>query len=223
MDSFNSQKYHLGLAAAFVLGKIPELQHETLVRMGEVGGLKMDRFKKVPLLPRVSKAIEMLKSLAPSDILDIGSGQGTGLIQILLEFPNILIGAVENDPFRIQNLQALELGFDTLRCNGMHQPAHLVVHAESALDLSAEDGSWDVVTALEVLEHIEDTQRAVTELVRVSGRCVVFSVPSEPDNNPRHVHLHTPEDITRMFCMAGATKITFDSVPEHTVGVAWKR
>lgn len=209
-------RYNLELAAAFVLGHMPNLTHEKLVRMGQAAGLKMQRFKKTEPLPRVVKAIGMIRSIAPVNLLDIGSGRGTGLTQVLLEFPELDITAVECDENLISNLRALSRGLARVRPTGS-----LEVYDADATKLPFDEGEFDVGTALEVLEHIQDTQQAVNELVRVC-RDVVFSVPSEPDDNPEHIHFHTTEDLTRMFLTAGAKRITFDSVPGHTVGIAWK-
>jgi len=178
----------------------------------------MNRFKKTPVLPRVAKVIEMLKTLAPVNLLDIGSGRGSGLTQVLLELPELDITAIECDEKLLPNLRALSLGLKLVRTTGSLQ----VYNLDATTTLPFQEGEFDVGTALEVLEHIHDTQKAVNELVRVC-REVVFSVPSEPDDNPEHLHLHTPEDLTRMFTLAGAKSVTFDSVPGHTVGIAHVR
>lgn len=176
----------------------------------------MQRFKKTEPLPRVTKVIEMLRALAPVNLLDIGSGRGTGLTQVLMELPHLDIAAVECDEALIPNLKALARGLKIVRPKA---GVLSVYNVDATTKLPFQVGEFDVGTALEVLEHIQDTQRAVDEIVRVC-RKVVFSVPSEPDDNPGHVHLHTPEDLTRMFLTAGAKRVTFDSVPGHTVGIA---
>jgi 2-polyprenyl-3-methyl-5-hydroxy-6-metoxy-1,4-benzoquinol methylase len=48
----------------------------------------------------------------------------------------------------------------------------------------------DIVTLLEVLEHIPDVEKAVAA-VRMARKYVVVSVPSKEDNNPEHIHLLT--------------------------------
>lgn len=214
-DADLKDKYNLELAAAFVLGHAPSLTHEKLVRMGQAAGLKMHRFKRSQTLPRVAKVIGMLKSLAPVNLLDIGSGRGTGLTQVLLEFPELDIAAVECDEKLLPNLRALSRGLEVVRSTGSLN----VYNVDATTPLPFQEGEFDVGTALEVLEHIQDTQKAVNEIVRVC-RKVVFSVPSEPDDNPEHVHLHTQADIRRMFFAAGAKRVTFDPVPGHTVGIA---
>ena len=51
---------------------------------------------------------------------------------------------------------------------------------ESIYDLARPDRSYDLVFALEVLEHLEDPAAALAEVCRVSRRWVICSVPREP-------------------------------------------
>ena len=46
--------------------------------------------------------------------------------------------------------------------------------------LARPHGSFDLVFALEVLEHLEHPRVALEELCRVSGRWLILSVPREP-------------------------------------------
>jgi ubiquinone/menaquinone biosynthesis C-methylase UbiE len=48
------------------------------------------------------------------------------------------------------------------------------------LALPFADRSFDAVTCLEVLEHLDDPAAAVREMARVARRAVVVSVPFEP-------------------------------------------
>ena len=56
----------------------------------------------------------------------------------------------------------------------------LPLAAQSATELAFPDGAFDLVIACEVLEHLPDPQRALEEIVRVSRRHVIVSVPREP-------------------------------------------
>ena len=85
---------------------------------------------------------------------------------------------------------------------------------------SAPGGAFDVVTLLEVLEHIPDVQAAVTNAVRLARRYVVVTVPSKPDDNPEHIHLLTKPVLTELFHSAGCDNLRFDGVPGHLFMVA---
>lgn len=54
------------------------------------------------------------------------------------------------------------------------------VAKESIYQLPHADGAFDLVFCLEVLEHLDDPGRALAQLVRVSRRWLVLSVPREP-------------------------------------------
>ncbi|HJS94552.1 MAG TPA: class I SAM-dependent methyltransferase [Solirubrobacteraceae bacterium] len=47
-------------------------------------------------------------------------------------------------------------------------------------DLPFADGSFDLVAATEVLEHVPDPERTLAEMARVAGRHLLVSVPREP-------------------------------------------
>ncbi|MEK7704259.1 MAG: class I SAM-dependent methyltransferase [Myxococcota bacterium] len=54
------------------------------------------------------------------------------------------------------------------------------VHERSIYDLRWPARAFDVVVCLEVLEHLDDPERGLRELVRVAGRWLILSVPREP-------------------------------------------
>jgi len=90
----------------------------------------------------------------------------------------------------------------------------LRVQQESILALNREDSSFDCVICLEVLEHIGDFQRALSELFRVTRKWVVLSVPNEPlwhilnlargmywrefGNTPGHINHWSPSKFRRL-------------------------
>jgi 2-polyprenyl-3-methyl-5-hydroxy-6-metoxy-1,4-benzoquinol methylase len=47
-------------------------------------------------------------------------------------------------------------------------------------DLAFADGSFDLVAAIEVLEHVPDPERTLAEMARVAARHLLVSVPREP-------------------------------------------
>lgn len=97
-------------------------------------------------------------------ILDAGCGTGINL-HLLREF-----GAVEGVDF---SEKAIEF------CQARGESA---MRTADIRCLPHEDGSFDLVTALDVLEHIEEDRDALRELVRVCrpGGYVLLTVPSFP-------------------------------------------
>lgn len=86
---------------------------------------------------------------------------------------------------------------------------------------NAPDKSFDVVTMLEVMEHIPDTDAVVKNAVRLAENYVIVSVPSKPDNNPEHIHLFSNDDLQQLFLENGCSKVKFMSVTNHRVMVAY--
>lgn len=185
---------------------------ETIFHAGEAAGLKLYYFKKKELLPRVKAVLGFLRSVQPESLLDVGSGRGVFLFPFLTEFPWIQVTAADILPHRVQMLQAIADG-------GIE---NLTILERDVCQWTEEEKRFDVVTLLEVLEHIPNTEQAIANAVRLAKRFVVVSVPSQPDNNPEHIHLLTRDILTNQFTRAGCTKLHFDGVNGHLILVAVK-
>lgn len=206
----DASTHYLAPLLAFVRGRVPgcaALDDAELVARGEAAGLRLHKFKRAGVLPRVQRVIAILRGLDPTSILDIGSGRGAFLWPLLDEIVGVAVTAVDVDAQRASDLAAVAAG-------GMSRLAAL--HADVAA-LPVPAASFDVVTALEVLEHVEAPEPAARELLRVARRFVVVSVPSKPDDNPEHVRLFDPASMTRLFTDTGATKVQLDYVPGHMI------
>lgn len=181
-----------------------------LLETGQAAGLKIHYFKRHDTLPRVKAVMGFLRGIQPENLLDVGSGRGVFLFPFLREFPWVPVTSLDILDRRVALLNAIHDG-------GME---NLTALNASICDWDAPDGAFDVVTLLEVLEHIPDVQSAVKNAVRLARRYVVVTVPSKPDDNPEHIHLLTKPVLTELFGAAGCDRLQFDGVPGHLFMVA---
>ena len=187
------------------LSELTNGEKEILESAGRKAELKLYRFKNMGDLPRVQMAMGFLKSVWPESLLDVGSGRGVFLFPFLTEFPFVPVTSADILPHRVEFLKDIALG-------GIQT---LTAVQENICTWNAPDKSFDVVTMLEVLEHIPEVEQAVFNAVRLARRYVVVSVPSKPDNNPEHIHLLTKDKLTDLFTRAGAKNLHFDGVNGH--------
>lgn len=187
------------------LHELTETDKEMLEKAGRAAELKLYRFKNMGELPRVQKAIGFLKGVWPESLLDVGSGRGVFLFPFLEAFPSVPVTSADILDYRVEFLQDIALG-------GIQ---NLTAVRENICTWDAPDKSFDVVTMLEVLEHISEVEKAIMNAVRLAKRYVVVSVPSKEDNNPEHIHLLTKEILNDLFTRAGAKNLHFDGVNGH--------
>jgi 2-polyprenyl-3-methyl-5-hydroxy-6-metoxy-1,4-benzoquinol methylase len=105
---------------------------------------------------------------APDSVLDIGCGEGVLTARWAEQLGSRRIVGIDlPDP----KLQAQWAG---------RRRENLEFRAMRAEDLPFEDGDFDLVAAIEVLEHVGDPERTVSEMARVARRHLLVSVPREP-------------------------------------------
>ena len=80
------------------------------IAAGQAPTLPLHYFKRVPLLPRIQWALGVLRSVQPTNLLDLGSGRGKFLWPLLDAFPALPVTAVDKDPRRVRDLEAVHLG-----------------------------------------------------------------------------------------------------------------
>jgi SAM-dependent methyltransferase len=204
--------YPVADAALFAapLAELDDEQCAALIALGRGRELRLHRFKRTMGLPRVAKVLGILRGLAPAELLDIGSGRGAFLWPLLDAMPWLPVTALDVRADRVAGIQAVADG-------GVE---NLVARQGDARRLPFDDAQFDVVTLLEVLEHIHDTTRALAEVCRVARRWVVLSVPARPDDNPEHIHLFDAPALDRLLRAAGAARVSFEYVPGHIVALA---
>jgi len=208
-----AERYYVDLAAAFVRGRLGELDPrspEDLLRAGLAAGLQLHKFKRNAALPRVAKVLGILRGLAPASLLDVGSGRGAFLWPLLDAMPWLPVTALDVRADRVAGIQAAAEG-------GVESLAAI---QGDATRLPFDNGQFDAVTLLEVLEHIPDAAAALAQACRVARRFVVLSVPSKPDDNPEHIHLFGAAQLEALLRGVSARRVSFEYVPGHLIAVA---
>jgi len=163
---------------------------DTLIENAKKRNIDIHNFKNSKL-PRVEKVLGFLKSVRPPSILDIGFGRGKFLYPLLEEFGNYNITAIEKNPKSIEEAKQLQASYN-----------NLTLIEEDFLntnDIGWYDNVFHTITALEVMEHIEDTEKFLDECVRLAYEWIILSVPSKEDDNPGHIHLFTQEKVNELF------------------------
>jgi 2-polyprenyl-3-methyl-5-hydroxy-6-metoxy-1,4-benzoquinol methylase len=192
------------------LDTLADAELAAIVQLGHARGLRLHRFKRTMGLPRVHAVLGILRGIGPSELLDIGSGRGAFLWPLLDAMPWLPVTAADILDHRVVDLERVAAG-------GV---ATLTATRADVTDLGFPDRSFDVVTMLEVLEHIPATAAALRSALRVAKRFVILSVPSRPDDNPEHIHLFSATQLSALLCEHGATRVSIEQVPGHLIAVA---
>jgi 2-polyprenyl-3-methyl-5-hydroxy-6-metoxy-1,4-benzoquinol methylase len=146
----------------------------TLSRDGVVTGNTYDKYgSQNPLVRRMmegfQRALEELVDRAdPSSLLDVGCGEGVLVHRLatLLE-PRRVVGVDLEE-------ESIQAGW------AAHHAPNLEYRTAEAGSLPFAAGEFDMVCAIEVLEHVPDPGRTLGEMRRCAGRHLLVSVPREP-------------------------------------------
>lgn len=177
---------------------------KNLIKIADSQKIDYHNFKNSKL-PRVEKVLGMLKGIKPLSILDIGFGRGKFLYPLLEEFSNVNITTIEKNSKSIEEVKFLQPNYTKLN----------IVEGD-ILKNDWFDKSFHTITALEVMEHIQDTEKFLDECVRLAYGWLILSVPSKEDNNPEHIHLFTEDKIKELFSKYNL-KPKFEYVLNHMI------
>lgn len=209
-STIDPERYYAELAWAFLRGRLPDAgDGAKLLTAAREAGLRWNKFKRKSGPPRVTQVLAILEGLAPRSLLDIGSGRGAFLWPMVARFEDLEVTAVDRLAHRVADIEAVRAG-------GI---ARVRAHLADVTALPFEDESFDIVTVLEVLEHLEDPAAAAREVLRVASRFVIASVPSHEDDNPEHIRLFTRDSLTELFEGAGAERVQIVYVLNHMIAL----
>jgi SAM-dependent methyltransferase len=111
---------------------------------------------------------ELWQKAAPESILDVGCGEG-------------VLTAQWADKLGSGRIVGIDLDDPKLKAEWeKRRRANLEYRVEDATNLSFADDEFDMASAIEVLEHVPDPERTVSEMARVAKKSVLVSVPREP-------------------------------------------
>ncbi len=113
-----------------------------------------------------NQLFSLLKKTRSQSILDVGCGEGVTLHKIKM----MKIG---------KNLEGIDYSAEAIKIGKKEFPA-LKLKKADIYALPYKDNSFDIVLCNEVLEHLEDPQKALDELKRVTKKYLLLSVPNEP-------------------------------------------
>src|SRR5436190_20408986 len=105
---------------------------------------------------------ELLDRCAPTSVLDVGCGEG-----VLTERWAQRLGSG-----RVVGIDLPDPKLETY-WSARTQRANLEFHIMAAERLDYSDGEFDLVAATEVLEHVAEPRRALSEMVRVAKRWLI--------------------------------------------------
>jgi len=113
-----------------------------------------------------SSLISLVKSLRPDSILDAGCGEGFTMEKLSKSGVGKKIEGIEYAK------EAISFGKKLF--------PNLTFKEGSVYELPYQDSSFDLVVCTEVLEHLDEPTKALKEMLRVSKKYLIISVPNEP-------------------------------------------
>lgn len=146
----------------------------TVSSQGVVTGNTYDKYGSTnPVVRRLMAGFErdldeLLALAAPGSILDVGCGEG-----VLAQRWAQRLGDAR--------VVGIDLEEESIQAGWAEHPApNLEYRVMEAASLPFAAGEFELVSAIEVLEHLPDPERTLAEMARCARRHLLVSVPREP-------------------------------------------
>ncbi len=152
----------------------------TVSRDGIVTGNTYDKYGSTnPVVRRLMSGFErslddLFTAAAPSSLLDVGCGEGVLVQRWAQRLGSGRVVGVDLEEESIQN------GWAEHTAPNLEYRVMTAGGAEQLGNLPFADGEFDLVSAIEVLEHVPDPEHTVAEMARCAKRHLLVSVPREP-------------------------------------------
>jgi 2-polyprenyl-3-methyl-5-hydroxy-6-metoxy-1,4-benzoquinol methylase len=146
----------------------------TVSEQGIVTGNTYDKYGSTnPVVRRLMARFErdldeLFDRAAPSSVLDVGCGEGVLVHRWAQRLGEARMVGIDLEEESIQSGWA------------QRQAPNLEYRVMEAQRLPFADGEFDLVSAIEVLEHLPDPVLTLAEMTRCAQRHVLVSVPHEP-------------------------------------------
>jgi 2-polyprenyl-3-methyl-5-hydroxy-6-metoxy-1,4-benzoquinol methylase len=186
----------------------------TLSGDGVVTGNTYDKYgSRNPLVRRLMAGFEhdleeLLARAAPSSVIDVGCGEG-----VLVQRWARKLGAQAR-------IVGVDLEEESIQAGwARHAAPNLAYEIVRGPELPFAGGEFDLASAIEVLEHVPDPERTLSEMARCAREHLLVSVPREPlwrmlnvargayvrdlGNTPGHVNHFSRRSFTRLLARHG--------------------
>ena len=110
--------------------------------------------------------VSAIKDLELYSILDVGCGEGFSLNKL----------SEEGIGKKLEGIDFLKTAIEI----GKNLHPNITLKQGNIYKLEYKNNSFDLVMATEVLEHLDDPRKGLKELIRVSKKYLLLSVPNEP-------------------------------------------
>jgi ubiquinone/menaquinone biosynthesis C-methylase UbiE len=119
------------------------------------------------LIKNFNKKIKtIISNIEFNSFLDIGSGEGLVLTNLMEELKN-------------KNCYGIDINESNLKMAKKNVPFCNFKYG-NIYKIPFPDNSFDIVSCMETLEHLEYPSKAIEEIKRVSSKTILVSVPREP-------------------------------------------